>query len=281
MPTKDGFAPGHPLPLFLSEHAEQPRQPGIGKARHRAVIPSRILKTGILVVTAAAIDFAILSVGDPVALFASVTASLVDTSALQPATGQSTPAIQSTAGAEDLPLTARQAPTRDEIAAALKTAHLSQTETGQPSAEASLKEFQAWAVAEEAGDKIAAPADALLKQFQAWAAEEEARTQVEPVPPVEPVQDAPAQAVQNDRAQDQHMDQPLQKHRQVRPARAEIRPVHNPRAKVRREQNARVQVRPAQDARVQVRPAQDARAQDGSGQNAQAPSFLQSLGWRN
>jgi hypothetical protein len=279
MPTKDGFTPNHPLPLFLSEHAEQPEQPGIGRAWHRAAISSRILKTGMLVVTAAAIDFAILSVGNPVALFASVTASLVDASALQPGTGQSAPTIQSTAGLQDLTPAAQQAPTRDEIAAALKAAHLSQTETGQPSAEASLKEFQTWAVAEETGDKITAPADALLKQFQSWAAEEEARTQVGPVPPAEPVQDAPAQAVQNDRAQDQNMDQnmdqsidqPMPKRRQVRPARAEIRPVHNPRAKVRREQNAR----------LQARPAQDARAQDGSGLNAQAPSLLQSLGLRN
>jgi hypothetical protein len=271
MPTKDGFAQDYPLPLFLSEHAEQPGRPGIGKARGRAVISSRILKTGIVVVTAAAIDFAILSIGNPVALFASVTASLVDASALQPGTGQSAPTIQSTAGLQDLTPAAQQAPTRDEIAAALKAAHLSQTETGQPSAEASLKEFQTWAVAEETGDKITAPADALLKQFQSWAAEEEARTQVGPVPPAEPVQDAPAQAVQNDRAQDQNMDQPMPKHRQVRPARAEIRPVHNPRAKVRREQNAR----------LQARPAQDARAQDGSGLNAQAPSLLQSLGLRN
>lgn len=275
MPTKDGFTPNHPLPLFLCEHAEQPEQRGIGKAWHRAAISSRILKTGMLVVTAAAIDFAILSVGNPVALFASVTASLVDASALQPGTGPSAPTIQSTAGAQDLTPAARRAPTRDEIAAALKTAHLSQTETGQLSAEASLTEFQAWAVAEETGDKITAPADALLKQFQSWAAEEEARTQVGPVPLAEPVQDAPAQAVQNDRAQDQNMDQnmdqPMPKHRQVRPARAEIRPVHNPRAKVRREQNAR----------LQARPAQDARAQDGSGLNAQAPSLLQSLGLRN
>jgi hypothetical protein len=267
MPTKDGFAPGHALPLFLAEHAEQPGQPGIGKAWGSAVISSRILKMGILVVTAAAIDFAILSVGNPVALFASVTASLVDTSAPQPGT----------AGAQGLPLTARQAPTRDEIAAALKTAHQSQTEIRQPTAEA-LKEFQAWAVAEEAGDQIAAPADALLKQFQAWAAEEEARTQVGPVPPVEPVQpvqDVPAEAAQIVRAQDQRLgqrlDQPMPKHRHIRPARAEIRPVQNPRAKVGWKQNAR----------LQVRPAQDARAQDGSGQNAQAPSFLQSLGWRN
>lgn len=276
MPTKDGFAQDHPLPLFLSGHTEQPGHPGLGKARGRAaVISSRILKTGIVVVTAAAIDFAILSAGNPVALFANVTASLVDTSALQPGTGQSTPTIQSTADAESLPLTARQAPTRDEIAAALK----SQTGIRHPTTEASSKQFQAWAVAEEAGHEIAAPADTLLKQFQAWAAEEEARTQVGSVPPIEPAQparDVPAAAAPIVRAENQGMDRPVPKHRRVRPARAEIQPVQNTRAKVRRAQNATVQ-----NARVQVRPAQDARAEDGTGQNAQAPSFLQSLGLRN
>jgi hypothetical protein len=270
MPTKDGFAQDHPLPLFLSNHTEQPGRPGIGKARGGAVISSRILRTGILVVTAAAIDFAILSVGNPVALFANVTASLVDSSALQPGTGQSTPTIQSTAGAEGLQLTARLAPTRDEIVAALK----SQTEIRQPTTEASLTQFQAWAVAEEAGHEIAAPADTLLKQFEAWAAEEEARTQVGSVPPVEPAQpaqDVPSEAAPIVRAENQRMDQPVPKHRRVRPARAEIQPAQNTRAKVRRVQNAR----------VQIRPAQDARAQDGTGQNAQAPSLLQSLGLRN
>src|ERR1700731_4551865 len=99
MATKDGFAPDDPFPVFLSEHAEEGEQPGIRKAWDGAVISSRILKTGIVLVTAAAIDFTILSVGNPVALFANVTASLVDLSALQPGTGHSTPTIQSTAGA--------------------------------------------------------------------------------------------------------------------------------------------------------------------------------------
>jgi hypothetical protein len=56
-----------------------------------------------------------------------------------------------------LPPTARDAPTRDEIAAAFKTAHQNQTEISQPTAEA------------------------LFEQFQAWAAEQDARAQVPPV----------------------------------------------------------------------------------------------------
>jgi hypothetical protein len=254
MPTKDGLTNDHPLPL---EHAEEPEQWDIGKAWHGAVISSsRILKTSILVVMATAIGVAVISVGNPVVLLANVTASLFDTSALQPGTGQSTPTIQSTAGTQDLLPTARDeppinpganpesappsdgktaatdAPTHNEIAAAFEPADQSQAEAGQPSA------------------------DDLFKQFQAWAAEQDQRAQVRSV---QPAQDAPAQVVQDAR-------------RQVRPMqRAEIRPVQNPRKKVRREQNARTQVPPVQDARAQGQSAQD----------AQAPSFLQSLGLRN
>jgi hypothetical protein len=245
MPTKDGFTPDHPLPLFLCENADELEQAGIEQASHRAVISSRILKTSILVVTATAIGIAILSAGNPVVLFANVMASLVDTSALQPGTGQSTPTIQSTADAH-LPPIARDAPTRDEIAAASEPADQTQSKISEP------------------------PAGALLKQFLAWAAEEDAQALV--VPPAQdaraqggsaqPVQDAPAQV------------RPMQKHRHVRRvqnARAEIRPERHPRAKVRREQNAR----------AQVAPVQDPRAQDQSVQNAEAPSFLQSFGWSN
>ena len=217
MPTNDGFTPNHPLPLFLSEHADEP---DFEKAWDRAVISSRILKMSILVVTASVI--AILLVENPVALFANVTASLVNISALQPGTDQSTPTIQSTAGTQALPPTARDAPARDEIAAASEPADQSQTEIHQPSAED------------------------LFKQFQAWSAEEDARA---PVGSVQPVQDAQAQVAQNAPAQ----VRPVQKHRQVRP-------LQNPRAKVRREQNARVQVRPAQDARAQDPAGQNAQA---------------------
>ena len=247
MPTKDSFYPDH-SPLFL---ADEPEQEGIGKAWDRAVIPSRVLKASILVATATAIGIAILSVGNPVTLFADVTASLVDKSALQPGTDQSTPAIQSIADAQALPLTTKDAPTRDEIAAASESDGQSQTENSEPSSEA------------------------LFRQFQAWAAEKDAQAQIGPVQsvqdaPAQVAENAPAQVVENARAALRLM----QKHRYVRPvqsARAELRPVQNPRKKVRREQNAR----------VQVPPAQDARAQDQSVQNAQSPSFLQTFGWRN
>src|SRR5262249_44916478 len=100
--------------------------------------------------------------------------------------------------------------------------------------------------------------EALFRQFQAWAADRSAQAQVAPV---QSVQDASARLAENVRV-----------HRHVRPirnARAEIRQLQNPRKRVWREQKPRVQ------------PAQYSRAQDQSEQNAQAPSFLESFGWRN
>jgi len=277
MDTRDDFPPDDRFPLFLSEHADEPEQQGIGEGLNRAVISSRFLKTSILLVTATgiAIGIAFLSVGNPVAFFANLTASLVDISALQPGTDQSTPTIQPTADAQALPAatsdaplvtsdappvnpganpesaplddkaalrpptsgspTATDAPTRNEIAAASEPTDQSQTKNRQPSA------------------------DALFKEFQAWAAER-----------AQPDRDAPARVVQDARPQVRSM----QKHRQVRPAqnpRAEIRPERHPRAKIRREQ----------DARVQVPPVTDARAQDQSVQNAQSPWLLQRMGLMN
>jgi hypothetical protein len=245
MATRDGFQPDRP-PIFLSEHAEETEQPDIGKAWDIATISSRILKASIVAVTVTAIGIAILSIGNPVALLANVTDWWVDKPAPQPGADPSTPTIQSIASTQDLPPTTTEAPTRDEIAAAVEPADQSRAEVGQPLTEAQPV------------------TEALFKQFQAWAAEEETRAQAEPAQsvqaaPVKVVQDAPAQV------------RPVKKHRRVRSvqnARAEIRPQRNHRARVREEQDARVP------------PVADPRAQDQSLQNAQPPSLLQSLGFR-
>ncbi|MGH6741301.1 MAG: hypothetical protein ACREDY_20155 [Bradyrhizobium sp.] len=255
MPTKDGFSPDHPLPLVLADQIEQQ---GIGILRDRTVTPLRVFKTGVLVAIATATGIAALSVRDPVALFADVTASLVGNSGLQPGTDQSTPTIQSTADApalvqpaaeaQALPPTAQDAPTRDEIAAS-EPAAKDETEKSEPSS------------------------DALFRQFQAWAVEKDAKAQDEPA---QPVQDAPAQAVKTGPAQVAENPRVshrfVQKHRHVLPvrdARAEMRTQN--RRQVRRAQNARVERPPVDDARAQVQPVQ----------NAQAPSFLPSFGLRN
>jgi len=247
------MATNDPIPLFLSDHTEEPEQPIIGK--DRAVMSSRIVKTSILVVTAAAIVLAILSGGNPLVLFENAMASLVATSTPQDDAGQSMPSIQSTADAQALPPTASEAPTGSEKAAAFKaaaykTAEQSQTEIRQPPAEVLLNKFQAWAAEADARPQVPR-----VQPVQ----EEDARPQVQRV---EPVQDAQAQVVQNARAQVRH----VQKQRRVRH-------VQNARVK-----NARAQIRRAQNARAEARPEQNAQAQDRPVQDAQPPSLLQSLG---
>jgi outer membrane biosynthesis protein TonB len=238
MVAKDRF------PLLLSQEADEPEWPDIEKARDRAVSSSRILKTSILGVTAAAIVFAVLWIGNPVALFPSATAFLVATPAPQDGLDKSTSviqsAIQTAAAPQALSPTSSEAPT-GETASAVETPDQKQAETPQPSTEP------------------------LLNQFQAWAAEQDARQQVaavEPTQEIQPVQDAAP-------AQDAGPQfEPEQKHRhiqRVQNARKEIRAEQNLRPKVRRKQAA--QVRPAQDARAQERPAQNA-----------APSLLRRIG---
>jgi hypothetical protein len=203
------------IPLFLSDHTEEPEQPVIGKAWHRAAISSRILKTSILVVTAAAIVFAIRLVGNPLVLFTNTTASLVATSAPQDG-AQSMPTIQSTADAQALPPTASEAPTGEEIAAASNIAYQSHTENPQPAA------------------------DGLFKEYQAWAAEEDARTQVRPVQKqVRPVQNARAEVgpARTARA------------KVVKNARAQVRREQNVRVQVRPVQNTQAQAQPVQNAK--------------------------------
>jgi hypothetical protein len=102
-----------------------------------------ILRASILIATTTAIGVSVLSVGNPMTLFADVTASLVDNSRLQPSIDHSTPIIQSIADSQALPPTAKDAPTRDEIAAS-EPAGQDQKETSEPSSEALFKQFQAW-----------------------------------------------------------------------------------------------------------------------------------------
>jgi hypothetical protein len=255
------MATNDPIPLFLSEQHDRP-----DNGKDRAVISSRIVKTSILVVTAAAIVFAIVAVGNPLVLFESATASLFAPSTPRDDTGPMPP-TQSTADAQAVPPTASAAPTSGEIAVASKTADQGQTEIRQP------------------------PGEVLLNKFQAWAAEADARPQVQPVQPVQeedarpqvprvqPVQDAQAPVVEeNARAPVRH----LQKQRQVRRAQnARAKNLRNARAQMRRAQDARAQAQPEPNAQAPGRPVQDAQAPTRPVQDAQ-PSWLpQSPGWRN
>ena len=188
MPTGDGFNPDHPLPFFLSGHAD-------GHEERGSLL---LLNASIVILVASLIGMAILlSFGNPAKVFADIKASLTDISAVQPETDQSTPTIQSTADAKALPPTARGALTRDEIATTFDTADQSQAEISE------------------------APSGAFLKQLQDWAAKEDARAQIETMPPA---QDARAQALQSAQAR----VLPIQKQKPVQNTRTQIQNQRNP-----------------------------------------------------
>ena len=172
MPMKDGFSPDNFLHCFLADEplllANEPERQGIANEADQQLL----LKASILVATAAAIGIAISSVGNLGTPFA---ASAADKSALQSGTDQLAPTVVSTADAEALPPTAKDAPSRDELAAATEPAGRNQPESSaSPSPEA------------------------LFREFQAWAAEKDAQAQVQPVR--QPVQDAAAKTAGNARA---------------------------------------------------------------------------------
>ena len=110
--VKDRFRPNDPIPLFLSGPDEETELSGV-----RKVVSSKVFRKVALVFAAVAIVFAVVSVGNAI-LFASVTASQVNSPGPGDGSGHSTPAIQSTTSAEAVPGT----PLGDELVAAFKSA---------------------------------------------------------------------------------------------------------------------------------------------------------------
>lgn len=155
MANKDYFLP-EDIPLFLSNDAAEPQQrafgSGGGRNLDRATVWSRVFRASLLTASVAGIAVTILSVENPLALFANAKASLIGVSAVQPdvtprspaepivaarpATVQPTPASQSTVGVGTFPPAEKTSPTRDEIALALRAAHQVQPEIRQPPAAA-------------------------------------------------------------------------------------------------------------------------------------------------
>jgi hypothetical protein len=157
MATERYAFPEDRMPIFLSNDVEEPRPRGFGSGgdfgRNGMAVWPRILKGGIFVASAAAIAFALLSVENPLALFANAKAALigpppVQSGATQPSTpqpaggvqlastGLPAPVMASTSGARPSPPAARATPTRDDIALALKAAQQNQAEAVQPPAAA-------------------------------------------------------------------------------------------------------------------------------------------------
>ena len=176
MATRDRFSPSNPLPLVISDHAEEAEQSG--KAWD-AIISSRIAKMVVSVFMAAAIVFAIVIAGNPIVLF--VTAPEVSTSAPRDK-GQSMPAILSTASAQALPPAVGAAPRADELLAAFKTAFESKI-VDQPRDEALFDQFQAWAAEEDAPAQARSP-----QPIQDARAQVAQKVRVQPLPKPRPVQ---------------------------------------------------------------------------------------------
>ena len=150
--TRDSYPLAEdPMPLFLSGDDEEPRQRGFGTGRETRrgtpVVP-RILKAGIYAALAAAIAFAIVSVENPLAVFANAKASLIgsaDSSGAAPAPSRPVAAVRLVSNnpaapaaqppAASVPVlspAARVTPTRDDIALALRAAHQSLPEAAPP-----------------------------------------------------------------------------------------------------------------------------------------------------
>jgi hypothetical protein len=129
--TREDYFPEDPAPLFLSEYADDPLPPVFGSARNKGLISRRPIRTSIVLLAAAVTCYAVLSVRNPFPVFANATATLMGISDTQAVPVPPAPAPQSAARVQPPPLTA---PTRDEIAAALKTAHqtLAPVEIRQP-----------------------------------------------------------------------------------------------------------------------------------------------------
>ena len=120
MPTEDGFNPDDFLPPLLADEPLLANEPERQETANEAD-QQLLLKASILVAIAAAISIAISSVGNRVTLFADVTASVVDKPTLQPGTDK--PTVLPTADAKaSLPPTEKDAPSRDELAAATEPA---------------------------------------------------------------------------------------------------------------------------------------------------------------
>jgi hypothetical protein len=162
--TMDSYPlPDERMPLFLSGDGGPSRRRGFGTGGDlaRPAIWPRVIKAGIFAATAAAITSAILSVENPLALFANAKASLISSASDQSGTtpksdsqpaatvqlassGPSTQVVPPSVSVKAIPPAippatppaAKVTPSRDDIAVALRSAQpsqpLTQTEAVQP-----------------------------------------------------------------------------------------------------------------------------------------------------
>ena len=133
--TREEYLPDDSVPLFLSGAAGAPKPPRSGG---RTGSSRRLLRTGILAIAATVAAFVAVSVKNPFTVFANATASLIGISDVRSTPAVAAVPVQPTTVARASSPAATQAPSRDEIALALRTAHQSQApaEIPQPAAAA-------------------------------------------------------------------------------------------------------------------------------------------------
>lgn len=155
MATEDYALPEDRMPLFLSGDADEPVPRSFGSGgqnqRNTVIVWPRIFKAAILAASAAGIAFAIVSVGNPLALFADAKALLPNAAADQSGAAQksdplsaaavqmanagpSTPVSPPAIAVQPLPPAPKV--TRDDIALALRAAQQTQTQPDPPPAAA-------------------------------------------------------------------------------------------------------------------------------------------------
>ena len=130
--TREEFLRDDSVPLFLSGADEDSRSSKFARPRKTG---SRVLKTAAF--AAAALIATFVAVKNPFTVFANATASLMGTADLRQAAAPPAPpprqaaaaAVASTPAMVGGPALATAAPSRDEIALALKAAHQNQTPT--------------------------------------------------------------------------------------------------------------------------------------------------------
>jgi hypothetical protein len=261
VPMNDDSAPDHSLPLFLSSDVEETEQRG----------SSRILKSGLLGLTALVVGGATLLLGGPVSRITAVTASFISASALAPSPNNDAPASPAQ------PIIEAQAAPPTEAAP--------QTEAAAPS-----NQQPAVAAPEPAEPKQAdavVDREALFRQFQAWAQQHDSKPQQQDSEQKTATQTTrerstpPQQAAETTRpiptraepkAAAPVVRAPVRAAQKQRPAR-ELR---NARAEVESERRAK-----AAAAQPYWTPAEEARAPDTPAPSTDTPWLLRVFGGHN
>jgi hypothetical protein len=131
--ARAGLPVDDPIPLFLAGPPRDAEQSDSGKAWKESALSPRVLRAAILAATAATVGFAIIPAKNPLAVLANAEASLTSASGVRAGVAPvKSPAVSAASSATADP----PAPTRDEIAGALRAALQSQTEIRSPPADA-------------------------------------------------------------------------------------------------------------------------------------------------